>query len=283
MYYAPKFATHLDHADRIVGLYEYAGMPAPDHSFAIQRAIDQQPGTHEVALTLAQEALTATDVDEFIADAAARMSQAQAVDMLRDTLQRTIDAALTESLPERVDEAAADLTPTFDKLVAGFKRAVAKLPERAPLDQQAVIDADATKEYRAALHALHALAEYAGALHTSQVEQGLGNAPASIAQVLTILELPEIEVEIVDTDARRLTGMSQALNENELRGTRTVRRLCNAIEKDIDHALIEVARNKFDGVQFKLTNTEGMRHRREQTSDAFTQRGHNATRKVRIV
>lgn len=68
-----------------------------------------------------------------------------------------------------------------------------------------------------------------------------------------------------------IVNESMTVNESELEGTRTVRRLAKVMaEQGMDLALIGVARGEYPGVTFKLASRDDYFRRMSAARDAFT-------------
>ena len=110
-----------------------------------------------------------------------------------------------------------------------------------------------TREYGKAREALAALSAFA-----SNAPRDASNPPGEVsrsaAALVPILALPDCVVEEMLTDG-------SVINEHALNGTRTVRALARAAEADVDAALIDVARGRYEGVTFSLGDREELRDR----------------------
>lgn len=148
-----------------------------------------------------------------------------------------------------------DLTPAFAAWVARLKDAAARLDQAKPLDLDAAVREDTTKELKEARAALTELAAYSGMFTHQPIRNAL---PGLGWAVLTILDLPECAVDLI---LNSLADTPPVLNPSEVGGSLTVRRLAHALDRDADAALVAVARGDYAGVSFSLADPDEQRRR----------------------
>lgn len=260
-YYAPA-ATHLDRPEKIAAAYARAGLAAPNNHGPILEALHASPSVSDVAAELAREAVTredVTDTDAWIAQAAERIREAQAVEALRDEVAMAIPVVVETQLPTMVDRAAHDLAKHVAAVAKALGKAAEALPAQGdPFDLEAIVALDATKEMRAAQAALSELAVYAS-VHTQPHPSG--SLSPALARLLPLVELPEVAVE-----RRRMTigGHGDTLNESAISGSRAVRVLARLADRDgVDRALCDVARGRWEGIRIRLAGWGEMSERVE--------------------
>jgi hypothetical protein len=245
--------------------YSTAGVKPPARTTEAHAAIQAEPTAQQVAAELAREAFTTTNAKKYLDSALARIARAQAADALRTGLAAVTPAVNREEMPRLISTAVKDLQPAFDALVTDLTTAAAKLDPKAPLSVNNAVRDDTTKELKTAQAVIDVLGVFAG-IHTSRAVR---NAPAVLSEVLPIVALPECVTEAV---VPSLSIPAPTANGLALAGTRVVRDLARALERDTDAALVEVARGKFPGVTFALADQLELRRRSGNASRAFTRR-----------
>lgn len=255
-------ATHdINHFQQITAAYTSAGLTAPTPALDIKDRITNAPSVEQVAADLALQALDTTDPEGFYEDALEQIRTAQAAQALKDALTRNLATAMTRSIPRFVEQAAEDLTPSFEKLAKELATASKKLPPHAPLDMAANVEADTAKEYKQARGILAQLGAYA-ALYKQPTPNG---EPPALLSILPVVSLPAAVVEQTQ-GTRNYTPIT--INERELAGTRAIRALGIAAKDDVDAALIAVARGDFEGITLNLATPHEHVERRKQAAAA---------------
>jgi hypothetical protein len=148
--------------------------------------------------------------------------------------------------------------------VARLRDAAARLDQAKPLDLDAAVRDDTTKELKEARASLTELAAYSGMFTHHPIRNSL---PGPGWSVLTILDLPECAVELV---VNSLADTPPVLNPSELGGSLTVRRLAHALDREADAALVAVARGDYAGVSFSLADPDEQRRRAGNAQRAGT-------------
>lgn len=252
--------------DTIVRTYSAAGINPPTLAVGIRDRISQAPNIHQVAVKLADEALTTTDPDAWYEDALDQLRTAQAAEALSKAFNANYSAAVLRHLPVIQAQAAEDLTPVFNKHAKALTAAAGKLPATSPLDMAANVEADTAAQYKTTRTALTTF----GALASIYKAGTPGDMPPALNQLLPVITLPNAVKERV---ARSPYETTKVLNESELRGTRTIRQLAQDAKKDIDLALINVARGHYEGVTLALAAPQELTGRRRNALHAH-QREH---------
>ena len=248
--------------DTIVRTYAAAGLNPPTLAVGIRDRINQAPTVNNVAARLADEALTTTDPDAWYTAAIEELRTAQAAEALAKAFNANYSDAVRRHVPAIQAQAAEDLTPVFNKHLKALLTASKKLPEQAPLDMAACVDADAGAEYKTARTALATFASLAS-IYKSTFP---GELPAALNNLLPVLELPDAVKEQV---ARSHYEVVKVLNEHRLTGTRTIRQLATDATKDTDLALVNVARGKYAGVSLALATPQQLAERRRNALTAY--------------
>lgn len=254
------------HLDTIVRTYNAAGLNPPTLAVGIRDRINQAPSVHQVAARLADQALTTTDPDAWYEDALDQLRTAQAAEALAKAFNANYTDAVRRHVPTIQAQAAEDLTPVFNKHAKALTTAAGKLPAAQPLDMAANVEADTATEYKATRTALATFAALAS-IYKATVP---GEIPPALNQLLPVVALPDAVKELV---ARSPFETVKVLNESQLAGTRVIRQLADDASKDIDVALINVARGKYEGITLALATPQELTERRRNALTAY-QREH---------
>ena len=231
--------------EAITRAYRAAGITPPNARADALDAINTEPGAVAVANELAREAHTADDAQRFMENALERLARAQAGDALRTALAQVEPQVRRETMPTTLARATADLGPAFATTVKELTAAAAKLDHDKPLNLDNAVRDDSTKALKAAQAALAALGPYAS-MFTLRPSQHL---PVNLTAVLPLLALPECVIEL---RAPSMANFGPVINAADCAGSYTVRDLARAMERDVDSALVAVARGDFEGVTFQL-------------------------------
>lgn len=248
--------------DRLDAAYTLAGLNPPSLGNPCADLLAEQLTASQVATELARESLTTTDPARWLTSAQERIARAHAVDALKDALAQDRVPVIEEALPAMREQAALELRPAFKRTVKMLTAAAKALPQGdAPLDLEAVVALDVTKEMK---HAQQALADLATLAAIVPTVSGIDGVPAPALPVLAVVDLPEVEPEEVDSFGRPFTFVS---------GTRgKVRSLLFACERPgVDRALIGLARGDYGkDISFNLAaSAEEVRARAERAATAF--------------
>lgn len=264
-YFHRPITIEANQLTAITNAYNISGVTPPNRAVKILEAVGAEPTASQVATDLAREALTHPDPQAYIADALARVQRAQAADTLRAALRARVEKVTRENVPAMLDTAAGDLTPAFNRLVKALIDAAKKLPETNPLDESAAVEHGHAPALKAAREALIALGAYA-AIHQQSVP---GDAPTALITILPLIDLPATVVEAREAEALTHRTVTPA---NELAPTLAVRALGTAAQRDIDVALVDVARGKYEGTTFSLATSGAMLERAARVRDAYRTR-----------
>lgn len=263
------------HLDVIVRTYNAAGLNPPTLATGIRDRINQAPNVHQVAARLADEALTATDADAWYEQALDQLRTAQAAEALTKSFNANYSTAVLRHIPVIQAQAAEDLTPVFNKHAKALTAAAAKLPAAQPLDMEANVEADTASEYKTTRTALAVFAQLAS-IYKATVP---GEVPPALNQLLPVVTLPTAVKERV---ARSPFETTKVLNEEKLAGTRAIRQLAEDARRDMDVALINVARGKYEGITLALATPQEHNERRRNAITAY-QREHANDNGARVI
>lgn len=245
--FAPRPAGELFALDRLDDAYRLAGVEPPTRGNPALELVHGLPSLDEQRVRVAREALTAADPHAWLEDALATLARAAAVDGLREALARELAAVTAETLPELRERAATDLAPAFTRTVKALAKAAKALPAgHAPLDLAAVVEADATRQMKAARAALSDLAVYASLV---EPPTGAGDAATVAPRILPLFTVVDVEdVPVMEVGPGATTERAPS------RGG--VRKFCgDAMRHGLDRALIGVARDEYAGVRFALASS----------------------------
>lgn len=266
MSYAREMAaTPQQQLRNIARAYTLAGVKPPTVAGDALDALAAEPGAAAVAATLAREAYAATDATTYLEAALDRIARAHAADALRAAVERVFESVALAGMRETLTQAAADLAPAFARTVTSLTKAAAKLDRDKPLDVNNAVRDDTTKELKAAQAALAALGTFAS-IHNNGPTR---NGPPALARAIPVLALPACVVEVV---VPSFATKPPALNAAEMEGSETVRRLSRDLARDLDAALVAVARGEYPGVSFTLADPEQLRARQAEADRAHTTR-----------
>lgn len=249
------------HLDTLVRTYQAAGLTPPTLATGIRDRINSAPTVHEVAAQLADQALTTTNPDQWYEEALERLRTAQAAEALTKAFNSNYANAVRRYVPTLQAQAAEDLAPVFNKHAKALTTAAAKLPAAKPLDMAANVEADTATEYKTARTALAMFGTLAS-IYTAAVP---GEVPVALNRILPVVELPHA---VKEQAARSLGESVKVLNESQLGGTRAIRQLAADAKEDIDVALINVARGKYEGITLSLATPDTLRERRRAATIA---------------
>lgn len=263
------------HLDTIVRTYASAGLNPPTLAVGIRDRINQAPNVHQVAVKLADQALTTTDPDAWYEDALDQLRTAQASEALSKAFNANYSASVSRHLPVIQAQAAEDLTPVFNKHAKALTAAAGKLPATNPLDMAANVEADTAAQYKTTRTALSVFGQLASIYKAGTP----GEMPPALNQLLPVITLPEAVKEVV---ARTHFETTKVLNESQLGGTRTIRQLAQDAKKDIDLALINVARGHYEGVSLALATPQELTERRRNALHAHQREHANDNDRVTI-
>lgn len=249
------------HLDTIVRTYNAAGLNPPTLAVGIRDRINTAPTVHQVAVKLADEALTTTDPDAWYVDALEQLRTAQAAEALSKAFNANYSAAVLRHVPTIQAQAAEDLTPLFNKQAKALTTAAAKLPQATPLDMAANVEADTAAEYKTTRAALATFGTLAS-IYKATVP---GEIPPALNLLLPVVDLPEAVKEQV---AKSYGESVKVLNGSKLPGTRAIRQLADDARKDIDVALINVARGHYEGITLSFATPQELTERRRNALTA---------------
>lgn len=249
------------HLDTIVRTYNAAGLTPPTLAVGIRDRINTAPTVHQVAVKLADEALTTTDPDAWYEDALEQLRTAQAAEALNKAFNANYSAAVLRHVPTIQAQAAEDLTPLFNKHAKALTTAAAKLPQATPLDMAANVEADTAAEYKTTRAALATFGTLAS-IYKATVP---GEIPPALNQLLPVVALPDAVKEQV---AKSYGESIKVLNASKLGGSRAIRQLADDARKDIDVALINVARGHYEGITLSFATPQELTERRANATRA---------------
>lgn len=270
-----EMTNEQTHLNVIVRTYAAAGLNPPTLAVGIRDRINQAPTVNAVAARLADEALNTTDPDAWYEDALDQLRTAQAAESLAKAFNANYADAVRRHVPAIQAQAAEDLAPVFNKHTKALTAAAGKLPANSPLDMAANVEADTTPDYKTARAALTTY----GVLASIYKSTFPGEIPPALNQLLPVVALPDAVKEQV---ARTPFETVKVLNESQLAGTRAIRLLADDAHKDIDVALINVARGHYEGITLALATPQELTERRRNALNAH-QREHGNDYDSRVI
>jgi hypothetical protein len=210
---------------------------------------------------LADEALTTTDPDAWYVVALEQLRTAQAAEALSKAFNANYSAAVQRHVPVIQAQAAEDLAPVFNKQAKALTAAAGKLPQANPLDMAANVEADTATEYKTTRTALATFGTLAS-IYKATVP---GEIPPALNLLLPVVALPDAVKEQV---AKSYGESVKVLNESKLAGTRAIRKLADDARKDVDVALINVARGHYEGITLSFAKPQELTERRRNATTA---------------
>ncbi|USQ78290.1 hypothetical protein NF556_11560 [Ornithinimicrobium faecis] len=233
--YRPAPATTHNAMQRLEAAYRLAKVDPPTRSTEVLAAVNEHPTAASVARDLAAEAIAAPDPGPWIEDALPRIQRAQAADALRAALREHHAAAARAAHPRMVATATEAVADAFSATVAQLAKAAGKLPDGPdPLDLEAVVALDATREHKSALAALSDLATFAG-VHDPYLS---GDTAPRVAALLPVVDVPQVPQEI-------RTGLGEGTTNPDAERDNVRAMFRRAERYGADAALIALARGEF--------------------------------------
>ncbi|WP_193118393.1 hypothetical protein [Brachybacterium tyrofermentans] len=246
--HAPAHANNV--TARVSRAYVAAGQTAPasfvDALKAFTRTI---PDATQVAATLAAEAYQApadTDMTTFWDDAKATMADALAADAIKDQLTSALHHEQARTAGRQIATALGDVKPWADKQIKALVSSGNALPNGST-DPETVLAADAGAALataRAALANLGTLASVVEVAHYASSARGL-------VYLLPVLDIGKPTTEVVKPFG------DGPINTAQLGVTLAIRELETLARKDLDAALIRVARGEVEGITLALATSTG--------------------------
>jgi len=263
--YQPNTVHGLNARAVIDAAYTHAGLTPPTNVDAISEALAKEPTPHAVAVEYATRALdTTNDPTELVDEAIAQVTRAQAVEQFRSIYEHAVDGIALERIDETRTRAVADLTPAFNQAVKELAKAAAKLDNAQPLDRDVAFNTDTTAAWKTATGILAGLSVYAIApVNTT------GNVPPALGQMLGVVSIPSVNMQQAVPVARSEAYIIDA-DEPEKKVRDEIRAFARDLTHDLDHALIEVARGKWEHISFAIADSAEAERRAEAAHNALT-------------
>ncbi len=236
--------TYTSQIRSIEALYRAAGIPAPARYSQYNAAVAAIPTALKTAHTAARACLDHTgDTDTWLDTSLDAIAKAHAAELLRSALVQLPTNLGKARLAEWTTEAITDTREWWTEHLDTLTTAAAALPTD-PLNLDAIIEADATREWKQAQTALRALGTVASAHGLITVH----DASVALVRMLPVLDLPDVTVEQVN----KLHRETQNPDPNR----DAVRNLTADAEKHgLDTALIRAARGDYHGVTLAVADS----------------------------
>lgn len=262
--------NNLNVLDCIGAAYRAAGLTAPSRSAALVEAFGDQPGVDAVAAELvAAAAAGVKDPAKWTATALERLHKAQTADLFRERVLAALPGGELALAADASAQAATDLADHLETVVSLLADAAQHLPTKGdPFDLDHAVATHTTRQREEAQAALGELSVLAGINVTMHPDNG--PLTPQMCQILSIVDLPECEVEVTST---RRSIIPQAVNEEDLKGTRAVESLARmAHNEGVDAALLAVVRGRWakTGMRLALPTPDRLGHRLDQLRTAFS-------------
>lgn len=207
-YYRPAFGANPGNLPaRLRAAYALAGKTPPALMAPAEAALDDEPTPEEIGARVAQAALD--ERADWLEESIAAMTRALAVAEVRKAASRYREHTLKRASRRLSAAAAADVAGTFGKVATALGKAARDLPRANPLDPGAVVEADATRAWKAAQAALADVGVLAS-IHEPQGASSVGPAVASLLRVVAVPAITEPQTihrltraAVGDVDPRR--------------------------------------------------------------------------------
>lgn len=250
------------HRKAIARAYQAAGKTMPDTATRIRELIMTTETTQQVAQRLAREAYDATNPDEFYRDALDQINEARAAHELKDAFNRAANGVAQQKITTEINTAAKEINADFNRTAKDLTNAAKKLDPIHPLEAETAIALDAGEALTTARQALKQLSTYASihAHYPHTIDQ------RALRDTLAIVDIPTPTVELC---YRTPGAHTNTANEHELTVTRMIRRLHEALKRDTDSTLVNIARGDYKGVTLSLATDTEHRERLETAKLAF--------------
>jgi len=259
-YFAPSAIYTLNARELVENAYLTAGIGVPTVVDALYDTIRDEPAPYEIAVEYATAALDSTrPADELVEEAIARIQRAQALEQFREVYHRTVEQIANERIDTFRDTAVQAVTPAFNKVVKTLTTAAAKLDRDEPLSHEKAFEQDTTREHKIVTDALTTLGAY---VFTPMISPG-DHIPGAW-KLLPIVSIPHVNVE----QRRSHPGGGIPIVDKETPARDGIRKLIRDAQRDIDTALVRVARGEYEGVRFDLATPDELDARREAAIDA---------------
>lgn len=241
-YYRPAHgANPLNLPARLRAAYVLAGKTAPPLMSPAEAALDAEPTPEQVGARVAEAALD--NPAAWLEESIAAMSRALAVAEVRKAAGRYREHTLKRASRRLSAAAAADVAATFTKVAVALTKAATALPRVNPLDPGAVVEADATRAWKAAQAALADVGTLAS-IHEPPAASSVGPAVASLLRVVAVPAITEAQT------IHRLTRA--AVGDLDPRRVQ-VREFATAAERSgLDETLLRVARGDWPDLALSL-------------------------------
>lgn len=254
-YFVRPTTHYMNLLEKIVEAYTAFGLNPPTRASEIRRLVEAgAQSTRQVADQMARDAfLNDDDPEEWYAAALDRIKEAQA----RETLAKVF----ADGYSQNVQNASRNLVaPAGDDLAAPVAKAVKKLVDAAKklpqgldaLDTEANLAADTGSHLytvRAELAHLSTATGIYDPLAGSQEisDQGLRN-------IIPLVKFPTAAVEIIENS---FGENPRTLNEHELEGTRTIRKIAEDIRHHgTDIVLVMIAQGHYPNTEISFAGRD---------------------------
>lgn len=226
-------------------VYKLYNLTAPSTYGEFRKLVTDAPTVDQVAAQYADQFHESDNPAKLVKEAKAAIADALAAAELKTALLKSEERELQQRIKGIKERMVEDLTPAFQADMEAFTEAAKQLSPDNPLDPEAAIANDAGGALTTARNTIPRLAAIA-----SLFAQAGHGVPRHLTNTAGVLHLPPITVEQAQRSTDNLHPT--VLNEDELEGTRTIRRLAEDMGHDTDGTLVRVAQGQYDGVWFAL-------------------------------
>lgn len=263
-YYNPKPLIQILAEQTYADAYTAVGATMPPASKPLLKLMDDEPTPGDVISQFGIDAADTTDHAATLEEYVTKLARAHSIRELKRASE-SIYARTAGRLDRDDAEHMKTFGPAADKAIKNLTAALKELDPTDPLNKEQAFNTDTTVAWKKATTALQQLSALASIrnIDTSQLGKN--------ARILPIVELPETIVEPYNrtaSGARIIDGDS--LNKQIVKDTHTVRRLLSAAGRDIDSAIIGIARGEYGNVKLKFGTSSELHERTQRATDSRT-------------
>lgn len=272
MYFHNTPIHNLNARTAVDDAYRAANITPPTIVDQLTDTFHNEPTPYETAIKFVHRSLSnSEDPEKLISEAITAIQRAHAVAEFKDLYERTSEGVALERIDEFREQAAKDLAAPFGKIVTRLKTAANKLDSKKPLDKETAFQDDTSAELKAATGALTLLSEFAlYPIHATNINPGM-------AQILPLVNIPT--VTSMEPYSRGVFNVQAAPRDEDSLSRNTIRTLARHAERDVDEAILSIARGKYDGITLSIPTPAEYATRVQSAHNALNRAPANGTTK----
>ena len=266
-YFARPITAEHNLITRITEAYTAYGLTPPSRAPEIRKTVEAgAQSTQVVADKLARDAfLSDGDTAEWYADALEQIKEAQAREALANAFSEGYSRNIKAFANQLVRPAAEDLKTPVGKVIKKLVDAAQKLPQGAEaLDVEANLSNDSGSALQTVRESLAVLSVVTGIYNSMSGMQQTDNQ--KLREITPVAKLPTAVVEVI-SEINDLNP--KAANEEQLEGTRTIRKIGQDIrDKGTDLVHILIAQGHYDGARIEFADVDEFNARLQNLGNA---------------